>query len=127
MCARIHTRHAYAVARHSQDQNATARGSTVAATDGDVSMAWLSRVAEERGEVLDNDGNPADVPQSNEAAAVEEFDKVFSEMQVAKQRLAGLPDAERRAGAAAMAMRLASMLGFEDDDESGASSSADEK
>ena len=35
----------------------------------------------------------------------------------AKHRLAGLPDEERRAQAAAMAMRLASMLGLEESDE----------
>lgn len=50
-------------------------------------------------------------------AGVESFERLMQQLQGARERLAKLPDSERRAQAAALALKFASMLGGSEDEE----------
>lgn len=50
-------------------------------------------------------------------AGLDNFDAVLGQLSGARERLSKLPDAERRAAAADMALRFAAMLGVDDDDD----------
>ena len=79
-----------------------------------------------------SDAGPADAAATATAAAdpadpayldLDGMDALLAELATARSTLAGLPDAERRAGAAAVAARLAAALGLEDDENEGDSAS----